>query len=132
MKKILTFGYGNRTNYNSLKLYLEEHKVSYLIDVRRTPRAWTRMWYAQNVERFCNAQGIQYLSMPALGNISGKKAWIPPDADAAKIAISEVSQLAECETILLLCAEKDYQRCHRTEVADSICKLTKSQVHHLQ
>lgn len=39
---ILTFGYGNRKNYDDLLDYIDKFDISCVIDVRLSPRAWSR------------------------------------------------------------------------------------------
>ena len=53
---ILTFGYGNRSSYDSLLAYIKEFKVDFLIDVREKPRAWSRKWYGDQLEKFCHVK----------------------------------------------------------------------------
>lgn len=121
---ILTFGYGNRKDYDSLAEYLKNHQVKYVIDVRKNPRAWCRKWYGEQVKVFCGLQGIEYISSPDLGNTSGNENWIPPDPEQAQKALEEVAKLAKLGNVLLMCAEMNYERCHRTQVANMLGKLT--------
>jgi uncharacterized protein (DUF488 family) len=130
-KAILTFGYGNRSNYDDLIAHIENHHVAYVIDVRLKPRAWTRKWYGDRIENLCQSQGIEYKSIADLGNTSGTKEWIPVDHDAANQALKKVAELAESKTVLLLCAEKDFHRCHRTEVAERLQELVNLPINHL-
>jgi len=51
---ILTFGYGNRSSYDSLLAYINEFEVDFLIDVREKPRAWSRKWYGDQLEKLCH------------------------------------------------------------------------------
>ena len=128
---ILTFGYGNRKNYQQLIDYFEQYQVSFLIDVRIRPRAWSRKWYGDSVEKLCISKGIKYISKSALGNTSGNAKWLPPDKEEAKKSLDEVAELVSSGTVLLMCAEKDWNRCHRTEVANKLEQLVNSPVQHL-
>ena len=130
--KILTFGYGNRRDYDQFIDYLESYQVEYVVDVRIKPRAWSRKWYGQEIKNLCLSKNIDYISQTNLGNISGKAHWIPPDEKAAEIALEKVAELARNGTVLLLCAELDPRRCHRTEVADKLEKIVPLPVHHLK
>src|SRR6478672_3601709 len=121
---ILTFGYGNRTNYDAFLEYIKEFKVTCIIDVRLSPRAWSRKWYGSQLEKVCNANDIKYISMPSLGNTSGTNKWTPPDVEEADRALLEVSNIAKLGTVLLLCGEMDSRRCHRVDVANQLHKLT--------
>ncbi|MEO1427606.1 MAG: DUF488 domain-containing protein [Cyanobacteria bacterium J06632_19] len=128
---ILTFGYGNRKDYQELIEYFEQYRVSFLVDVRISPRAWSRKWYGDSVEKLCVSKGIKYISKSALGNTSGNAKWLPPDKEEAKKSLDEVAEFACSGTVLLMCAEKDWNRCHRTEVANELEKLVNSPVQHL-
>jgi uncharacterized protein (DUF488 family) len=129
---ILTFGYGNRQSYDEFLQYLQEMKVDVVIDVRINPRAWSRKWYKEQIEHFCLSKNIAYISQTALGNTSGKETWIPPNQEAADIALKEVAEIAQSQTILLLCAEMNPERCHRKVVADYLGKLSSNPVQHLR
>ena len=129
---ILTFGYGNRSDYNALLEYINKFKVDCLIDVREKPRAWSRKWYGEQVKKFCDEQGIEYLSETTLGNTSGTSQWVSPDPETAYQILKNIAIKAESKTILLLCAELDYHRCHRVEVAKELQKLTNKPIKHLK
>ncbi|BAZ18902.1 hypothetical protein NIES4071_107870 (plasmid) [Calothrix sp. NIES-4071] len=129
---ILTFGYGNRKDYYEFIQYLKSFDVKYVIDVRNSPRAWSRKWYGQEIEKLCESQDVKYISMPALGNTSGNSKWIPPSTSEAAQALEEVSQIIQSQTSLLLCAELQSARCHRTEVALKLQEITKLPVQHLE
>ncbi len=122
-KLILTFGYGNRKNYDQFLEYLKEYNVHFVIDVRSKPRAWSRKWYGDQIYKFCNLNNIQYISKTELGNESGNKNWIPPNKNEANLALQEVAKLAEEGTVLLLCAEMNHHRCHRLDVANHLKQL---------
>jgi uncharacterized protein (DUF488 family) len=117
---VVTWGYGNRPDYDRFESILKRYGVGIVVDVRKSPRAWTRRWYGDQIRAFCESQGIQYSSKPALGNTSGKAEWIPPDREQADIALGEVAAVARQNTTLLLCSEKNSAHCHRTEVAQQL------------
>jgi len=123
--RILTFGYGNRKSYDAFSQYLDEYDVKYVIDVRTSPRAWSRRWYSQQIDRFCQLKNVRYISKTHLGNLSKTSEWIPPDRDKAKTALQEVAELTRNGNVLLLCAEMNPDRCHRVEVAKSLEQLVR-------
>lgn len=129
---ILTFGYGNRSNYDTLLSYIKEFKIDFLIDVREKPRAWSRKWYGDQIEKFCDEQGIEYLSETTLGNVSGTSHWVSPDPEKADQVLQDIAQKTKSKTVLLLCAEMDYHRCHRVEVAEELKKLTHQPIKYLK
>ncbi len=128
---IFTFGYGNRSNYDIFLGYLKDYHVSCVIDVREKPRAWSRKWYGEQIEKLCIEQGIEYISSTYLGNLSGTKEWVSPDPKKAEEVLQNIALKHQTKSVLLLCAEMDYKRCHRTEVANHLKELTHQNIHHL-
>ncbi len=128
---ILTFGYGNRKDYDKFLSSLEQFEVSYVIDVRLKPRAWSRKWYGDAIAKFCDSHNICYFSKSALGNTSGCQNWVPPNQEEAEQSLAEVADLLHQGNVLLLCAELDSARCHRVEVAQKLQALTQASIHHL-
>ncbi|OKH34382.1 hypothetical protein NIES2101_39030 [Calothrix sp. HK-06] len=129
---IFTFGYGNRKNYDVFLDYLKKFNIEYVIDVRTIPRAWSRQWYGEKISDFCQKNNIKYVSKTELGNTSGNKSWIPADEKAASKDLQEIAKIAEKSNILILCAEMNPERCHRTEVASCLENLTAIPVKHLE
>jgi uncharacterized protein (DUF488 family) len=128
---ILTFGYGNRKNYDELITYLQKYQVNCIIDVREKPRAWSRKWYGEQIKKLCFEQGITYISEPVLGNLSGTNHWVSPDPEQAKQVLLKLADQLKSQTLLLLCAEMDYHKCHRTEVAINLQNLMQYPIEHL-
>lgn len=131
-KYLLTFGYGNRKDYDIFLGYLELFNVGCVIDVRITPRAWSRRWYGDKIAQLCASKSIKYISKVTLGNTSGSKNWIPPNLEEANKSLLEISNIAQSETVMLLCAEIDSSRCHRVEIAQQLQKLVNIPIKHLE
>lgn len=131
-RSVFTFGYGNRKDYDVFISYLEELNISYVVDVRLSPRAWSRKWYGDAIKKLCTSRNIRYVSKVSLGNTSGCRHWVPPQKEEADKTLSEVAQMLETGNILLLCAEMDSSKCHRIEVAQKLQELTKVSVIHLR
>ncbi|MEH2116223.1 DUF488 domain-containing protein [Nostoc sp.] len=129
---ILTFGYGNRKDYDAFLEYLQKFDVECVIDVRMVPRAWSRKWYGDKIKLFCELNNIEYISKTALGNTSGKENWIPGNQEEADIALHEIAKIAQTVNVLLLCAEMNPNRCHRKEVAHCLGNLVSMPVKHLE
>jgi uncharacterized protein (DUF488 family) len=130
-KYILTFGYGNRKNYDIFLDHLQSFDVKCVVDVRISPRAWSRKWYGDRLQSLCSSKSIKYISKPSLGNTSGKENWIPPNQEEADAALQEIAEIAQNGNVVLLCAEINPHRCHRKEVADCLRKLISLPVKHL-
>jgi uncharacterized protein (DUF488 family) len=109
-----------------------EFRIICVIDVRLRPRAWSRKWYGDALQQLCHSQNIQYVSKTALGNTSGDQSWIPPEKQEAEKTLSEVAKILKTGNILLLCAEMDSSRCHRSEIASKLKELTNASIKHLR
>jgi hypothetical protein len=129
---ILTFGYGNRKDYQLFLYYIQMFDVKCVVDVRISPRAWSRKWYKEQLQSLCVSKNVKYLSKTALGNTSGKENWIPPNQEEADAAIQEIAKLSRQENILLLCAEINPLQCHRKDVADRLGKIVSLPIKHLE
>ncbi|MDX2271029.1 MAG: DUF488 domain-containing protein [Cyanobacteriota bacterium] len=130
-KVIFTFGYGNRTSYSQLGSYFLQYDLKYLIDVRLSPKAWSRIWYRDEVENFCKSIGVKYISATALGNTTKTNKWVPPDLKNADLILREISKIVETDNVVLLCAELDPSRCHRVQVANELCMISNASVKNL-
>jgi uncharacterized protein (DUF488 family) len=128
---ILTFGYGNRKDYDVFLDYIKKFNVTCVIDVRLSPRAWSRRWYGEAIENFCTSIGVQYIAKASLGNLSGSSHWVPPNKDEADQTLLEVTEMLKTHTILLICAELDFSRCHRVDIALELQALSGASVQHL-
>lgn len=121
---IYTFGYGNRPTADSLLGFLGEYEIPYLIDVRLRAKAWTRRWWGDSVKQVVEGVGVSYLPRPDLGNTSGTAKWIPPDTSKAVLSLMEIRELLlEKGSVMLMCAELDNQKCHRTAIAQKLQEM---------
>ena len=126
---IFTIGYEKRS-VDDLIWLLQARHVERVIDVRLTP--WSRRPDFSK-KRLCaalEAAGIAYEHMGGLGNPPAiREIYLAGDAEAghqrfrehlsngASRAVDELLEVAECETVALLCLERDPNRCHRSVVA---------------
>ena len=92
LKEIYTLGYGNCSSTDLLLTKLEKYKINLIIDVRLKPRAWTFKWSAPYLQKIL---GEKYISVPELGNTTGKSNWIPPDWEKAEEKLKEVMGVSQ-------------------------------------
>ncbi len=124
MFKIASYGYGNSKTNDELIQFMKDNDLSILVDVRMRPKGWATLWSKPYLEKKLPSEGLQYLSVPTLGNTTGTAQWIPPsEIDAQETLEYLVSLLKKGENICLMCAEKDYKSCHRTSVAETLSQL---------
>jgi uncharacterized protein (DUF488 family) len=118
---LYTIGYAGRPNVPQLAAALPVGWTT-LIDVRRTPGCAWNPQYSRRALQTSPLFGGCYQWMPALGNYCTGEFSLPwakgPDADAALNALAR--RILAGDTFVLLCAEANYQRCHRRDIADAL------------
>lgn len=118
---IFTIGYGGLTSYEPLESYMKQHGISLLIDIRSKPfsRRFSSQvsWNKKDLEKHF---GMRYTHMPGMGGLgfeSGeeeRKRW---EKTAAK-DLERIKKIVNSDTkVILMCAEKDPNRCHRKQFA---------------
>lgn len=137
MGRIYTIGYGNQgflPLLDRLEDALRKVRGSHFIvfDVRRNPSSWCRDLSEPRIDKLLQMEGHDYRHCPNLGNEG--------DRDHVKLC-DERHGLAELKValeglhngaeIVLLCAEFDPTRCHRTYVAERARELYGVEVVHL-
>lgn len=142
-KWCLTFGYG-KFGKNVLKFYsfLKKLAQNYqgkmiLIDVRKYPGCrWETAYneFSLRTKVLEETDGrIFYISNKKLGNPNYKGAFIPKgllqSACAKDGAFNKLT--SEYDVIILMCAEKNHNLCHRTVIAEYIRTFHQFRVKHL-
>jgi uncharacterized protein (DUF488 family) len=119
--RVETLGYTENESTSRIETFLA-YPRSYLVDIRYKPYSrWNPNWNRQTLKvRY----GRQYVHLPGLGNINYGKPDQPivlanPEQHLSDLATA-VNQGA---SYLLLCACKDYERCHRKIVYSRIMAI---------
>ena len=120
MVKVLTIGYGGKRPTKFLT-ELENMNPDLVIDVRRdATKAFLGFYTYKHLEKVIS----HYVWLPDLGN--ARKA-LPPvlinEEAGLEKALLNILMLKKCDTVVLLCAEKDENRCHRKYVKEKLQKL---------
>jgi len=104
-------GYGGKTP-TEFFAELEAMKPDLIIDVRDSPhRSFLHTYTKASLEK---RLGEKYLWLPDCGNASRR---LPPTLRDEAACLDEIKKLMEAHgTIVLLCAEKDGRRCHRSYI----------------
>lgn len=123
MTKISTIGYGGK-NPNDFFTELEILSPDRVIDVRENPfRAYLGCYTKSYLEK---KLGEKYIWIKELGN---KSRVLPPTLVDEKKGLQILLDLCiECSSIVLLCAEKDEDRCHRKYIKLRIESMLEKQV----
>ena len=133
-----TIGHSTRTLEGFLEL-LKEHGIEILVDVRRWPTSKRRPHFNQEaLKEGLAREGVQYVWLGeslggyrrrGLGEESPNKAWRSRGfRNYADHALSEefkkglrvLLSLAETRRTAVMCAEKQYWRCHRQIISDHL------------
>jgi len=123
MTKISTIGYGGK-NPNDFFNELEILSPDRVIDVRENPfRAYLGCYTKSYLEK---KLGKKYIWIKELGN---KSRILPPTLVDEKKGLQILLDLCiESSSIVLLCAEKDEDRCHRKYIKLRIESMLEKQV----
>ncbi len=132
---LFTLGYEGRTQDEALDL-LSAHGVRVLVDVRAVPLSRKPGFSKRVLGASCEARGIRYVHLPALGTPkagriaarAGRAAEMAAIFEAHLATESAQQGLAEAAAIAgeggacLLCFEREPHLCHRRIVAERICR----------
>jgi len=115
---IQTIGYGNKKP-TEFFAELEEMNPDLVIDVRDYPfKAWSGAYTKAGLEK---RLGEKYLWLPVCGNVTRE---LPPTLRDEESCLKEIRKLMDVHgLIVLLCAEKDENRCHRSYIKKKIKHL---------
>jgi uncharacterized protein (DUF488 family) len=133
--RIYTAGHSTRP-FEEFVALLRARAVTHLCDVRTVPRSRRHPQYSQEVlrERLA-ACGIGYTHLRDLGGLrqarpdSPNTAWQEPafrgyadhmQTPAFRVALDELLHLAADRPTAVMCAEADWQRCHRRLLSDAL------------
>jgi uncharacterized protein (DUF488 family) len=103
--QVLTAGHSNRS-FNDFVSMLTEHNVTLLCDVRSKPMSryfphFNRLYLQTHLP-------MSYIWQPSLGGFDEHIS-----AEDFNTGIEELVLMAKEETVLIMCSEKDHQKCHR-------------------
>lgn len=112
---LLTIGYGGKKPVDFFS-ELEKIAPDYIVDVRENPhRAFLGCYTKAHFEKRLKKQ---YIWIRELGNRTRE---LPPILVDEKVGMRKLEELCRLsERVVLLCAEKDETRCHRSYVKEKI------------
>jgi uncharacterized protein (DUF488 family) len=115
-----TVGYTEKDAVQRINAFLMRPR-SGLIDIRLHPSCqWSAQW---NRETLKARYGKQYIHLPCFGNVNHNQPGKPISlANPRERLDSVVNALLHGRSLMLLCACKDYERCHRKTVYDLIMR----------
>jgi uncharacterized protein (DUF488 family) len=118
MSNLVTIGYTEENAQERIDAFLAQEEAA-LIDIRLSPRSRWRS--AFNKAALEARYPMQYIHVQALGNVNYQNRALGIDLLDAKSGIQALLYLIEDEhAIMLLCACKDYEACHRKIVYELV------------
>ena len=117
-----TIGYGGFKNVAHLIKTLKGMSAGVVIDVRHKPYCgWNRNFCGEVLKDKLAAEGIDYLWISDLGNMTRdiNKIKLVNEARGIEKVLSVATQY-EYDTVVLLCAEADEKKCHRSYIRDKL------------
>ncbi len=121
MPTVFTVGHSNRS-LQDLIVLLRVAGVQMVVDVRRFPGSRRWPWFRQDALKVgLEVEGIHYVW---LGETLGGYTRPPyPEymaTPAFRQGLEALEQLARKEAVAILCAERDWRRCHRRFIAQAL------------
>ena len=128
---LFTVGYGGRS-LPGLIAVLTEAGVNILADVRTSPRSPIPGFSGIELKKSLPTAGIEYVHLQELGNANYKRPELGFTLNSQAKGTARLKDLLNRSPTVILCAEKDYLRCHRLMIAELMQDQdTMLKVHHL-
>ena len=129
---IYTAGHSSRSLEEFLAL-LEGHRIRTVADVRRRPWSSRFHWFGREaLEDALRRRGLRYVWLEALGGLRGgglaayRRHMETREFEAG---LDALLGLASRGRTLVMCAERDWRRCHRALLADRLTALGVEVIH---
>jgi hypothetical protein len=125
--KLETIGYTEKDAAQRLETFLAQPRTG-LVDIRYSPRCrWDAQWNKSALQAKYGTR--KYIHLRCFGNVNYNKPGQPiqlanPDERLASL----VNFLLNDASLMLLCACKDYERCHRKTVYDLVMQAVQERI----
>jgi uncharacterized protein (DUF488 family) len=119
---LYTLGYTHPDATTTLQTLMTSDPKMLLIDIRYSPRSrWFPQWSKKQLQA---SWGDRYQHMKALGNVNYHLADAPIQLLDPEMGIRwVVEQLQAGYSLILLCACREYDRCHRKVVEEQVMQV---------
>ena len=124
MKQVYSLGYAKYKDLPSFIRLLKDLEVDVLVDVRRFPRSRNPEFTAENLGCELPKNGMRYEFLgEALGGF--RRGGYETYAETAeyKEAIRRLLQMAEKDTVAIMCLEHKSKHCHRRFIMQTLSEL---------
>ena len=117
-KCIYSIGHSNRSIKEFLEL-LKKYEIEVIIDVRRFSTSKIKEYKKENLEKYLNENGIDYIHLKNLGGFrGGYDVWM--ESHEWKNEFKILKEMAMKKKTAFLCAEKFPFHCHRRYIAKKL------------
>lgn len=122
LNKLYTIGYqGLRGVYQLLNMVIPLDAT--IIDIRYSPWSRDERWTQESLlERLCRLQfgglATRYVHIKELGNVNYNRKGEPIEIWLPEVGIDRLTMQLEAKPCVLLCVCQDFERCHRSVVAE--------------
>ena len=117
--RIYTIGHSSRELSQFISL-LHEFEINLIVDVRSYPTS-TRypQFNGETLKRALELHSIEYTHMPSLGGL-GRDYRQYMRGEKFSSSISKLIDLSRDKVLALVCAERDWRRCHRRFISETL------------
>ncbi len=121
--RVVTLGHGNRS-WDAFLALLRAARVEHVVDVRRYPYSRRWPWFRKAaLAQGLAAAGVGYTWLgETLGGYSDPPYPAYTRTEAFRQGLARLEALASEHAVAILCAEKDWRRCHRRFIAEALCR----------
>jgi len=137
--RVMGWGYQGRAP-DELRDALRSWRAATVVDVRLNPVSRKRGFSRKALAELCDAEGVNYIHLPALGNPRDNRDGFGatgPAREAAHVryadevlasgpgqgALAQMAELTAAGLVVVLCFEAAESQCHRRLVLDAIHEL---------
>lgn len=101
---------------------LDKYDIDHLVDVRSYPRSDIEGFSQEDLKDTLFHKSIMYRHLPGLGGLGEEDYERSMLSDRWKTSYDKLKKLAEDGTTVMMCMEKDPNRCHRRFISDELEK----------
>jgi uncharacterized protein (DUF488 family) len=124
MNKIYTIGYTSTTPEELIELVSSLESI--LVDIRISPYSKDYRWRQKSLQQYFNDK---YLHIKEFGNANYKIGSIK--ISNPHLGIIKITPTIKNQSVILLCACYDYEKCHRKQVSSLLAEAFHLEVEHL-
>jgi len=141
---VYTVGYEGKS-VDAFFNHLLKNGIHVIIDVRANPVSRRYGFSKKRLREIAGRLGLDYRHMPVLGIPSGYRAHLTDFASYQRLLeryeqeilpkiqgeVAEAGNVMQRKPSVLMCVERDVRCCHRSRLAEAICRKTRMEIVHI-